>query len=286
MQKSEISYRPLRNLILSEVIPWLVSTKVIVMGLFLLATGFLTVKNYTQGLQSAHSDMNFFESIAWFLMTGMGSISLCSLAFLAMIAEMPKRTAYCSYTLIRTSKAKWAASLIMQCFFTVAFTMLALLIVISVFLIPFVSAGNVWNDSLRIEAGMPEELAYIPNWIRASMTPIQAILLSAIPVFCFWFVMSLTILICSLLHIPAVGLALYSVILFSGLIFVFENFPGIVTPMTFSTLMRITANHQSNEYERLIVVFIGYAILIVCQITSVFLIVKRTDTTSTMISEG
>ena len=44
------------------------------------------------------------------------------------------------------------------------------------------TAGSGWSDTLRIEAGMLEERAFIPLWIRANFAPWQAILLAVCPI--------------------------------------------------------------------------------------------------------
>ena len=90
--------------------------------------------------------------------------------------------------------------------------------------------------------------------------------------------MVLTILFFNLLNHPMVGLSIYAVILFSGLIFAFENFPTIQAPMVYSTLIRIVYQYEDTFHNRIKSVFIGYGIIILCQIVVIIGVSRKADT--------
>jgi hypothetical protein len=74
-----------------------------------------------------------------------------------------------------------------------------------------------------------------------------------------------------------VGVSIFAMILFSGLIFVFENFPVLQAPMAYSTLNRIVLNYEDQFSSRITSVFIGYAVVIICQAGVIFGVSRKRE---------
>ena len=273
-----IRRRPVRALIISCFDAWIHNVRTLLMLLVLIMATYITVYSYGEGLAYENVNMHLDESVVWFLMTGFNAIGLSSLVFLVAISEIPRRISFVQYSAFRTTKTKYAVSLVFYCFLMVFMVILLLTLLSTLFLLRYTSSGSGWSDTLRVQNGMEEEFTYIPAWIRNNYTPGQAILLSLFPIIGFWMVMVLTILFFNLLNHPMVGLSIYAVILFSGLIFAFENFPTIQAPMVYSTLIRIVYQYEDTFHNRIKSVFIGYGIIILCQIVVIIGVSRKADT--------
>ncbi|MEA4929105.1 MAG: hypothetical protein VB104_10585, partial [Candidatus Limiplasma sp.] len=134
-----------------------------------------------------------------------------------------------------------------------------------------------WSDTLRIAQGLEPELAYVPEWIRIHFSPIQALMIAIVPIFLFWFTMVLIILFFSLLGAPIIGLALYSTILFSSVIVLFEDLPGFFMPMQYSTLLKIVYGFEDQLQARLLTTFGVYVALIGILMAGVFVTAKHAE---------
>ncbi len=257
---------------------WVRSPRTILMIVFTIATTWMIARGYINTLEYLDFSMNYSESMAYVFMTGLNGIGLSSLTFLVMISEIPRRIPFQQYTIIRSSRMKWISAQILYCLLLVIVMLLLNFIISSIFIIPYTSEGTLWSDNLRIEKGMETELALIPKWVRAHYTPWQAFAVSVLPIFLFWFVMILTQLLFSLLGKPAIGTSIYSVVLFSSIIFYFESFIGFEPPMTFTTLLKIVYQYEDVYQNRLITVFSCYGAIIVALISAIMFIAKRMDT--------
>lgn len=270
-------YREIGSMILSNYDSWLRSPRTLLMALFSFATSWRIVHAFSTGIVARNFTMHFDESMAWFAMTGFSSMALTSLTFLVIISELPRKIPFQQYMLIRSSRRKWIFSQILYCFLCVVTMLLFLLLLMAIFVAPHTVGGSGWSDSIRIANGMEAELAYVPEWIRSNFLPWEAFLLSIVPIFFFLFTMSLAILLFSLLGFPALGPSIYAFILFSSIIFMFENIPGFQPPMTFSTLMKIGYNYEDVFKQRLQTVFSVYGALTAIQIICISLIAHRMD---------
>ncbi|MEF9878761.1 MAG: hypothetical protein RR505_10535 [Raoultibacter sp.] len=268
-------YREIGSMILSNFDAWLHNPRTLLMALFLTATSWRIVRAFSIGIASQNFSMHFDESIAWFAMTGFGSMALISLTFLVTISELPPKIAFQQFMLIRSSRSKWILAQILYCLICVIVILLLLLLLMAIWVMPYTVAGSGWSDSIRIANGMEAELAYVPQWIRSNFLPWQALLLSIVPIFSFLFTMSLTVLFFSLLGLPAIGPSLYAFVLFSSIIFMFENIPGFQPPMTFTTLMRIGYNYEDVFTQRLQTVFSIYGAFVVIQIIGILFVAHR-----------
>ena len=222
MRKKGNLLRAQSAMILGNFDSWLRSPRTILMLLFTVAASFLTVRSYGIGLRVQGFTMTAAESLAYLLLTGFGNQFLASVTFLVMVSELPRRIPFQQYTLIRANRTRWISAQLLYCFLMVVFMIAFMTLVFMIFLLPVSSTGSGWSDTVRLAQGLEPEQAYVPEWIRVHFSPIQALMLAIVPIFLFWFTMVLIILLFSLLGAPIIGLALYSTILFSSVIVLFE----------------------------------------------------------------
>lgn len=277
MKSNMIHKRPVCALAVSCFDAWIHNIRTIIMLIVLIITACITVHNYGEELKHSEISMHMDESIVWLLLNGFNSISLSSLVFLVSISEIPRKISFMQYCAFRTSKTKYTFSIMCYCFLMVFMVIIMLTCFSAFFLLRYVSPGSGWSDALRIRNGMPEELAVIPAWMRNNYAPWQGALLAAGPIIGFWLVMVLTILFFNILNHPMVGVSIFAMILFSGLIFVFENFPALQAPMAYSTLNRIVLNYEDQFSSRITSVFIGYAVVIICQAGVIFGVSRKRE---------
>lgn len=275
--RKNLRFKPTTALVFSNFDSWIRNSRTILMILFTLATSYLTVRSYGKGITALGYSMSFSESMAWLFMTGFNGIAMASLAFLVMISEIPRRIPFQQYSIIRTTRMKWIGAQILYCCLMVLTMLTVIFLLSAVFLIPYMTPGNGWSDTVRIAQGVDEDLALVPSWVRLNFTPWQAFAVSILPIFLFWFVMVLTVLLFSLLGAPAIGISIYGVILFSSIIFYFESIQGFEPPMTFSTLLKIGYQYEKELQSRFSSVLIGYAIIISALIFLILFIAKKMD---------
>lgn len=275
-----LNYHQIRStgaMLLGNIDTWVRNSKTYLMFIFMLLVSYMTIKGFGNGILSRGYFMHYSEAMTWYLMSGFNGFSLTSLAFLVMVSELPRKIPFQQYTIIRATRWRWMGNQILYCLILVVVMMLVLVLLASVFVQAYVTPGDGWSDDVRIAGGMEEEMALIPSWIRLHFTPWQAMALSAVPIFLFWFTMVLTVLLFSLLGIPSVGVSLYAIILFSSLTFTFENFQDFEPPMTFSTLSRIGSGYEDAYIGRLTCVFVTYGLIIIALTIIILLVARRMD---------
>ena len=99
----------------------------------------------------------------------------------------------------------------------------------------------------------------IPAYIRSQFTPWSACLISAVPMFFFWYTMVLVILLCSMMGHPMLAPSLYGFILLAPTTLLTECLPSwLVLPTDFSSLGAIVAKCVGGELSHFAAVLIGY----------------------------
>lgn len=264
-------------MILGNFDSWLRSPRTILMLLFTVAASFLTVRSYGIGLRANGFTMTVREGLAYLLLTGFGNQFLASVTFLVMVSELPRRIPFQQYTLIRSSRTRWIGAQLLYCFLMVVFMIAFMTLVFTLFLLPLSAPGSGWSDTLRLAQGLEPERAYFPEWIRMHFLPAQALFIAVVPIFLFWFTMVLIILFSSLLGAPIIGLALYSTILFSSVIVLFEDLPGFFMPMQFSTLLKIVYGFEDQFQARLLTTIGVYILLIGMLMAGIFVAAKHAE---------
>lgn len=238
---------------------WIRSPRTVIMLLFVVSICYLQMCGYEMTLMETGYAVHLPETLFYEFNFGC-NMPMTSILFLIMVSEIPQRSVYQQYTLIRSSRGKWLAAQLLYCLMMVLSMMLLILICIMIMALPLVSQGTGWSDTVRIASGQiqPNE-ALISEFIRHNFTPVQALLLANVPIFCFWFSMVLVILLCSLCGAPVAGVMAYAVLLVANVTILFEVFPfQMVLPMHYATLRSIVAGADGEELSTLVKVITVY----------------------------
>ena len=136
-----------------------------------------------------------------------------------------------------------------------------------------------FTDNEFIAAGYYEqEESFIPAYIRSQFTPWSACLISAIPMFFFWYTMVLVILLCSMMGHPMLAPSLYGFILLAPTTLLTECLPSwLVLPTDFNSLGAIVSKCVGGELSHLGAVLIGYLAVDIGLIIILYRIALHTD---------
>ena len=183
-----------------------------------------------------------------------------SLLFLVMVSEIPRRIPFQHMMLIRSTRRKWITSQCLYCALMVILTILLLCMTYMLVVFPDSPLGNTFTDNEFIAAGYYEqEDSFIPAYIRSQFTPWSACLISAVPMFFFWYTMVLVILLCSMMGHPMLAPSLYGLILLAPTTLLTECLPSwLVLPTDFSSLGAIVAKCVGGELSHFAAVLTGY----------------------------
>lgn len=189
--------------------------------------------------------------------------SMGSLLFLVMVSEVPRRIRFQHLMLIRSFRRQWISSQCLYCAMMVLIAILLLSITYTLVVLPDSSLSNTFTDNEYIASGYYEqEESFIPAYIRSHFTPWSACLVSAIPMFFFWYTMVLVILLCSMLGHPLLGPSLYGFILMSPTTILTECLPAwLMLPTDFSSLGAIVQNCIEGELQHFIQVLAIYVLV-------------------------
>lgn len=235
---------------------WLRSPRTLISGLVILSLTYMNARSYTFVLESNELYSHWDECIFYYLSTGFGNISLVSVLFLVMMAEIPRRTPYQNSMLIRASRSQWFMSQVLFCLL-ITFLMIGTMLVLSMLMtLPDIAPGSGWSDLERLadpEANWGMQLT--SEYIRV-VSPLQASAWAAIILFAFWFTMALVILFCTLLGYPHLGLILYVSILVLHITVLWEELPHWMQymPVHFATLSAIGSKFEGHEMKAIFIV--------------------------------
>ena len=255
---------------------WLHSPRVIVMGIVILCHACMHARNFDYILMVNNYTAHLGEMAFSYLNRGF-QITMASTFLLVMMSELPKRMSFQYAMLLRVTRGKWLASLILFCLIAVLL-MLVLLTGFSVALsMPYVTPGGGWSDLERLAENPDYKYApqFVQEYIRV-LNPLQACLCAASVVGFFWFTMLLVILLFSLLNHPNVGMLIYMFILLFHLTFMFEIL-DIRTPIHYATLEAVSVQFHGNVLASLPLVLGVYASIDLLLISLMALRVRRMD---------
>lgn len=119
---------PVRAMLLANFDEWIHQPRTVLMFFFMLATTYITVYSYCNGIRTFQYEMHMGESLVYLLMNGFNGMSLASLTYLVAISEIPHQTAFLQYALIRTSREKWCLSMLLYCVLLAVAVMAAMLL--------------------------------------------------------------------------------------------------------------------------------------------------------------
>ncbi len=200
-----------------------------------------------------------------FVMASFGfNILLSTMVFLVMLSEIPRKIAFQNYILMRTSKGKWLLSHIVYCLLLVVLYMSILIICTFLFSIQHTSVGSGFSPILKGET--------MKNFIGiadiSKYTLFSATCKALLPVFLFWFTLSLSLLLCCLTNHFQLGMVVFSVLFFLDAI--------AVQSEAFFSLMEMTTLIGIGEYRYFNVV-LEYILIDVFLIIVMYVYVKRKD---------
>lgn len=201
------------------------------------------------------------------------NMPMTSVLFLIMVSEVPRQIAYQQVLLIRSSRHRWMAAQILYCIMMVVSMLLLLLICISLMAIPLVTAGTGWSNTVRIASGQIEPYeALINEFILENFSPFSALLLSFIPIFCFWLTMVFVILLFGVWHAPVFGVLTYAFLMVANVTILFEAFPfPLILPIQYATLDGIIAGQTGLEVTHIVKTIGVYIFIILGLITGMML---------------
>lgn len=237
---------------------WLHSPRTIVMGVIILLYTYMHAVSFEHTLSIYEHTVHAGEMVFWYLNSGF-NVVMTSTFMLIMVSEIPKRIVFQNSMLVRVSRGRWIASLVIFCVFVVLLMLLLMTVFCAFLSLPYTTHGEGWSDLERL-AENPDyqyEKQFAPVYIRV-LTPIQASICAALVLFFFWFTMMLVILTCSIIGFPNAGLLIYMFILQFALTFRFEIVPGMRTPIHYATLNNVSLQFGDRELAALPMVIAVY----------------------------
>lgn len=223
--------------------------------------------------------MNLLESLFCALGTGTHLIRI-SLFFLITISEIPRRIGFQNLMLIRAGRASWLFSQILYCGAMALMMALVITLLLTVFLCPVTAPGQGFSETALIQAEelLPEE-ALAPAFVREHFTPLTACLAALVPLFLFWFVMALVILLCGLMGSSLAGVVAYSLMLILHMTLPDTGFWAFAPPMpaAYATFLSILSGEQGGEGLRLMRAGMGYGAVLIVLMAALFARSRRMD---------
>lgn len=256
---------------------WFHSPRTLLMGLFILCIAFMLTRSYQNTLLFNAITAHLGESVFFHLNMGF-NMTMTSIILLIMVSEIPKRISYQNYILIRTSRVRWLASLIIFCVAVVLLTLLLLTAFSTLLTLPYTAPGGGWSDLERLAENKDYryEMQLVPEYIRA-ISPWRACVYAASILFFFWLTMLLVILLFAIWGRPNAGLILYAFVIFIPVTLRFEMFPGLKTPMHFATLSAVARQFPERELASVPLVLAVYFALDCILALAMLLHVRHTD---------
>lgn len=241
---------------------WLHSPRTVVMIIFYISFCYVVCTNHIRNIERLGYMVSWEETLYYIISNGC-NITMTSILFLISISEIPPRSGYQSFMLVRSNRIKWLLAQVIYCLLAAVTAFVLTTMCVSVFSLTHATIGLGWTDNIRIaECSMLEEEALVPLFIRNNFSPPVACLIASIPTILFWFTMALVILMCSLFNMPSVGIGLYAIMLVANVVFMVEAIADIPMPIYFSTLNNIIAGPQDTAAQRLTEAMLGYAVII------------------------
>lgn len=204
---------PIRSMAIANLDSWVHSPRTAVLLIFTVMLCYLEVGSVTKGYSQLGFTINIAEAPYIFLAYGL-NIVMSSILFFVMISELPRQLPYQSYMLIRSNRRQWLTAQILYSLFIVLTVLTLLVVCILVLGIFQTGIASGWSDTARLEAGdMMQFEAIVPAHVRENMSPFNAMLFAAAPIFFFWFTMAMIILLCTLWGSQFVGLIICAFLL-------------------------------------------------------------------------
>lgn len=148
---------------------------------------------------------------------------------------------------------------ILYCLYA-ALTMTGIVLSLSLLLSPpFSAAGTGWSEPLLFEQGLIQT-SIVPKILFSRMTPIPAILLSALVIQLFWHTAAMAILVFTVFRAQLAGVMLYVFSLFASSICMLDRPLTLLPDMRFSLHAVLSIAPYGNEMTEVMPTLLGYAV--------------------------
>lgn len=259
---------PIITMAASNFDAWVRSPRTVIMLFAIVALAYLEVKTNLETLTNQGFVLNWSETPYFFLSYGINSY-MSSIIVLVMVSEIPRRIAFQNYLMVRSDRKQWIAAQLLFCLWLVAFVMLALVVLVTLFSLGRVTHAADWSDTERIAQGLVVETrTAIPQYIREGFTRFTAALYAALPLFCFWFTFTAIILTTSVFGVPILGLLICAFTLLAYFVFIFVDTRYF--PIDFATVSTLS---PSMYWQAIL----GYLALNAALVCAIFARVTRAD---------
>lgn len=180
---------------------------------------------------------------------------LCCMFFFVTINEMPRRIAFQYDMLFRTDKRKWLTSQIYYCIATVLVYLCFLLLIAFVMSLCFAPWGTQWEGIPKLEnVGV---FGWITFDIVKNCSPLEAIILSLLPISFPLITISLFLLLSSLIGAGRIGILTVCFCIFADYISVQNSLPFSLTQ--YASLYALSTNED--VFKALFSMCIVYALI-------------------------
>ena len=256
---------------------WIRSPRTMLMLIFVVSVCYLQVCGLQMTLEARGYEVNLIEALFYEFNFGC-NMPMTTTLFLVMISELPRQLTFHQYSLIRNSRLEWALAQVLYCICMVIAMVLLILLCLSIMLTPMIDGIVGWSDPDRIANGIvfPED-ALIDEYIRY-FTPLVALIIAITPVFLFWLIMVLVVLLCGMYNRATFGVLSYAFITLSNVIIYYEFFPiDLRMPIHFATLKNIVAGYAGKEIEHLLFVVVIDMLIIFLLISTIIARAQKAD---------
>lgn len=240
---------------------WAHSLRTVLMAAFILLMTYMLTRSTENSIAMNQFNVHMGETLFSYANSGFNLI-MTSVALLVMMSELPKRVSYQNYTIVRMSRNKWLASLIMFCTGIVFVFVVLMLTSSALFSLSFVTPGGGWSDLERLaeDANYAHKSQYVSQYIRV-LSPATACVLASVILYLFWLTMAFLILLFSLWGAPNFGVILCVSLLLLNITILFESLPGIKLPSYFATLGAIASQVEEHKFRFVLQVICGYVLI-------------------------
>ena len=272
MRKEKAKMRhPIITIAYANLESWIHTPRTIIMLIMIVMLCFLEVKRMFATLDQMGVTLYWAEMPYKLLENGV-NVFVSSILFFVMVSELPRQLPYQNLMLIRSDRRQWLTAQIAYSTWMVLAVLLLLIVCTLIFSIGGAPLQSGWSDNARIaEGSMLETGALIPAYIREHFSTITAIFYAVLPLLCFWFSMSMIILLCSLLGSQFIGLIICAFALLGHFIGSYD-FPY---PIKFAIVQELNPDIFGPERYR---ITIGvYMALNALMILGMYLRIKHTN---------
>ncbi len=239
---------------------WCRSPRTVIVLIFIAALCLSEAFLQQRKLAQQELSLTWGETLYYYVMYGF-NVRMSSALFLIMADELPRQIAFQNYALIRTKRVKWLMAQLLFCLILVLIMLTLCSATIMLASVGHSIPGTEWSDMALVKDGwlLESQDGVVSALIRNHYTPLQATILSILPLGLFWLTMLLVIVLFGLYEKSIIGLSLCLMSVLSSLIIMNLQWEGLPLPVLFATLCDLTASNDMTTYWNAMV---GYGIVI------------------------